>query len=140
MELSDLLSMNLADVLNRAEARASVKTYMEFFTGQPCRTCQSAISGYFYQMKFKSEYYIRMETEIKTRTCKPAWDGLLYFKGNHHRSDIITDAQTTDYLERGLLLPEHFAVLPEKKKYIKTKRTDVVPDETKATDETEAPE
>lgn len=137
MELSDLLSMNLADVLNSAEARLSVKTYMEFFTGQPCRTCQNAISGYFYQMKFKADYYIRMENEIKNRTCKPAWDGLLYFKGNHHRSDITTDAQATEYLGNGLLLPEHFTVLPEKKKYTKTKRTDVAPDETEATDETE---
>jgi hypothetical protein len=132
--------MNLADVLSSAEARLAVKNYMEFFTGQNCRTCNSAISGYFCQMRLNSKTYIQMEKEVKERTCKPAWHGLLYFAGNHHREDLMTDAKATEYIAKGLLLEEHFEALPEKKKYAKTKREATAPEATAPEAEATAPE
>ena len=137
MELETLIQMTLADVLTNDAARASVLRWMLHFTGTVHRGCDSAIGQYLSQLKFKSDYYLKLKNDMENRTCVPAWAGLLYYNGNHYLDRIITDAQATELLANGGLLPSHFAVLPKSEPPTEAEATPEVEAPTEATPEVE---
>lgn len=53
--------------------------------------------------------------KIKARTCKPAWEGVIYpRKACKHYSDaLIHDEDAIDALKKGYLTESQFLVLPE---------------------------
>jgi len=54
--------------------------------------------------------------KAKTRTCKPAWDGLKYIPATarHWSSELITDEQAQKLLNEGHLREIDFQILPGK--------------------------
>ena len=50
---------------------------------------------------------------VKSRTCKPAWNGLRYINGDHYDNKNITDTEATNLLNNGLLNKTDFIKLPD---------------------------
>lgn len=92
-----------------------LKTYAYLYLGKSAPNfCERCLKNYYNTIKMNGLERLKLIEEVEKRTCKPSFKGLQYFHGAHKHinPDWLTDAEALDYLNRGIMLPEHFEILP----------------------------
>lgn len=86
-----------------------------YLNGSQCRGCASSQRGYYRQLMHNGITKAMDYEKIKTRTCKPAWKGLMFIhkEGRHFNDEFITDEQAIALLNRGHLTEKDFTKLPD---------------------------
>lgn len=81
--------------------------------GQP-GTCGACHRDYYNQLKSNGMELAKAYEEAKNRTCKPAWNGLIYIRdtARHWNSELLTDKEAINLLEKGFLKSSDFTTLP----------------------------
>ena len=106
-----VVSATLTQVLADSALRYYIREVFSFLYGYECRACDSSIAQSHAKLRFQKDENMKKITELADRKCVPAWNGLIYFRGNHYSAKTITDAQAVQLLAQGLPA-EKFALLP----------------------------
>lgn len=77
-------------------------------------TCGACHRDYYNQLKNNGMELAKQYEEAKNRTCKPAWNGLIYIRdtARHWNSELLTDKEAMMLLEKGFLKSADFSILP----------------------------
>jgi hypothetical protein len=113
-ELESLLSRDVERLIASPDSLKLLKlASILLLNGNQPRTCSNSQRKYYQQLKQLSMNAIERAEAVKSRTCKPAWNGLRYINGDHYDNTNITDEEATKLLNSGLLNKTDFIKLPD---------------------------
>lgn len=85
-----------------------------YLNGAQPGTCGACHRDYYNQLKNNGMELAKQYEEAKNRTCKPSWNGIKYINATarHWNSELLTDKEATNLLEKGFLKSSDFSILP----------------------------
>jgi hypothetical protein len=86
-----------------------------YLNGGPPATCEACIRKYWMELNKNGLQMAEKVDQIKNRTLKPAWNGLLWIPkaARHFDSERITDEEACSCLLDGQLREVNFEKLPD---------------------------
>jgi len=116
-EINEILRNDVEVVIKSPQLSLSLlKCYsLLYIGGKAPGTCARSQRNYYRQLLKDGIMKAELAEKIKARTCKPAWEGVIYpRKACKHYSDaLIHDEDAIDALKKGYLTESQFLVLPE---------------------------
>jgi hypothetical protein len=113
-ELDALLTRDVEGLIASPDSLKLLKlASLLLLNGNQPRTCSNSQRKYYQQLKQLDMNAIERAEAVKSRTCKPAWNGLRYINGDHYDNTNITDAEAVKLLTNGLLNKSDFVKLPD---------------------------
>jgi hypothetical protein len=118
-EIKTILAHTVEEVIASQLSMSLLRCYSTLYLcgGQP-RTCSNSQKLYYKQLSDNGMQLAEKLLKAKNRVCKPAWKGNKYVPKNarFYNSDLITDDEAIDLLNRGFLTEKDFTVLPQVEK------------------------
>ena len=115
--VSKLINHELGDVLSSPVLSKELLLLYSvlFLAGAQPSFCAQCQKKYYQKLKTQGIMKAKEYESIKKRTCKPAWHGLMYINkmARHYNSELITDEQAIELLNKKLLKESNFEKLPE---------------------------
>lgn len=114
-KVKEVLSKSFEEVSASSLVLTLLECYSKLYLngGQP-GACSKCHRDYYIELKKTGmEKAINFE-EVKTRTCKPAWNGLKYINATarHWNNELLTDKDAIGLLEKKFLFESDFEILP----------------------------
>ena len=114
-EVKELISMDVEAIISSPTSLKLLNCYSKLYlNGDQPRGCASSQRNYYKELCLTGIAKAMDYEKIKTRTCKPAWKGLMFIhsEARHYSDEFITDEQAIVLLERGHLTEKDFVTLP----------------------------
>ena len=116
-EVKEILRNDVEVVIKSPQLSLSLlKCYsLLYIGGKAPGTCARSQRNYYRQLLKDGIMKAELAEKIKARTCKPAWEGLMYIRKacKHYSDALIHDEDAIDALKKGYLTESQFEVLPE---------------------------
>lgn len=116
-DVEKILNNDVEEVIKSPQLSLSLlKCYSKLYlNGAQPRVCAVSQRKYYSQLKIDGMAKAKIAQDVKDRTCVPKWKGNCYSSKacKHYNSDMITDGQAIDALEKGFLMESQFNKLPE---------------------------
>lgn len=114
-KLQKILSTSIEEVVASSLVLDLIDLYSKLYlNGSNPGGCEKCLRTAYNELMKTGMEKIKQLEEIKSRTCKPAWNGLKYINATarHWNSDLITDNEAIKLLEAGHLKKVDFEILP----------------------------
>lgn len=115
-EVKELISMDVEAIISSPTSLKLLNCYSKLYlNGDQPRGCAASQRNYYRELCLTGITKAMDYEKIKNRTCKPAWNGLMFIhaEARHYNNEYITDEQAITLLERGHLKEKDFIKLPD---------------------------